>query len=305
MNRRTRESFYLLWTAAILICLAVCVFALVYFSVADGGPAADVPVPTTPPEGQSAEGQSVEGQPAEGQSPEGQPAEGQSPEGQPIQDAAQPTPEPAAPSTVLGETPDMGEAYQNRLVFLGDSTTYGFAAYGVLPFTQVWTPASGTLSLFNWPAESINYYAPDSPDTPVSLSIADTARTRQPEYLVITLGLNGVAMLDEDGFKDYYRRLIQTIQEASPSTKIICQSIYPVIDDRTPGGIKNDRINAANGWILDLAEETGTRYLNTHDYLMDDTGSLPVQYDGGNDGIHLTPDGLRAILQYVRTHAWQ
>lgn len=283
MNRRTRESFYLLWTAAILICLAVCVFVLIYFSVTDGGTTASVPVPS-------------DYTPAEGQAPEGM-------EDQPVQSPA--TPEPTQPPTILAETADMGQDYQDRLVFLGDSTTYGFAAYGVLPFTQIWTPASGTLSLFNWPAESINYYAPDSPDTPVSLSIADTARTRQPEYLVITLGLNGVAMMEEADFKDYYRRLITTIQEASPDTKIICQSIYPVIDARTPDGIKNDRINAANGWILQLAQETGTRYLNTHDYLMDDTGSLPVQYDGGNDGIHLTPDGLRAILQYVRTHAWQ
>ena len=47
MNSRSREGFYLLWTIAILICLAVCVFVLAYFSFIGGdktAPAAeDIP----------------------------------------------------------------------------------------------------------------------------------------------------------------------------------------------------------------------------------------------------------------------
>ena len=37
MNGRTREGFYALWTLAILICLGVCVFLLIWVSFADGG----------------------------------------------------------------------------------------------------------------------------------------------------------------------------------------------------------------------------------------------------------------------------
>ncbi len=299
MNDRTREGFYTLWTIAILICLAVCVFLLAYVSVKGGGePAADAALP--PADGQV----QTDGQvPADGQAPaDGQVltnGQAQTQEQAPVQEQI-----PVNNPTVLAETLDLGQEYQDKLVFLGDSTTYGFRAYDVLPRTQVWTPASGTLALFNWEVETIEYYAPDSPDTAQTLSIADTAAARKPEYLVITLGVNGVSSLGETEFKGYYRDLVQAIQAASPGTRIMCQSIYPVIDGMAPEGITNASINSANQWIQAVAAETGTRYLNTHDSLTDDTGNLISSYNSG-DGLHLTPDGLRAILAYVRSHAYQ
>ncbi len=291
MNRKTREGFYTMWTLALLACLAACLAVLVYVSVVDGVPTAEAQSSPIP------EGQQAEGQPGEGQDPAA--AEGQ--------DASQATPAPTESvpvSTTLAETEDLGQDYLDKIVFLGDSTTYGLYAYGVLPHTQVWTPASGTLSLFNWSVETIDYYPPDDPEHSSQLSIADTIKARQPEYLVITLGLNGVSLLDESSFKSYYRDLILTAQQNSPDTKIICQSIYPVIDSMTPDGIKNDRINSANQWIYDLAEETGVRYLNTREVLADSTGNLISDYNSG-DGIHLMPTGLQAILKYVRTHGYR
>lgn len=290
MNARTREGFYTLWTIAILLCLAVCVFLLAYVSIVDGGETAErAPAATdVPADSQTTTDAQV---PADGQTA----VDGQTP----VQDGAA-----ADHPTVLAETMDLGQEYQDKLVFLGDSTTYGFRSYEVLPKTQVWTPASGTLSLFNWAVETIEYYAPDMPDIAQTLSISDTAAARKPEYLVITLGINGVSTLDETQFKDYYRSLVQAIQVASPDTRIMCQSIYPVIDGKAPEGITNEMVNNANQWILSVAQQTGTRYLNTHDALLDGTGNLISSYDSG-DGLHLTPDGLNAILQYVRTHAYQ
>lgn len=215
---------------------------------------------------------------------------------------AEPMPEPTPPPTVLGQTADMGQDYIDRFVFLGDSTTYGLAYYDVLPHTQVWTPASGTLTLSNWAVESIEYY--DEQGQVQSLSIADAGALRQPEYMMITLGLNGISFLNEDDFKSYYISLIQSIQAASPSTKIICNSIYPVIDAQVSSDIGNDRINAANGWIEAVANQTGTRYLNTHDSLVDESGNLRAEYCNG-DGIHLDPDGFDAVLRTVRTHGYQ
>ena len=215
---------------------------------------------------------------------------------------AEPTPEPTPPPTVLGQTEDMGQDYIDRFVFLGDSTTYGLAYYDVLPHTQVWTPASGTLTLNNWAVESLDYY--DGQGGSQSLSIEDAVARRQPEYLLITLGLNGISFLNEDEFKDYYTALVQAVQATSPGTKIICNSIYPVIDAQVSSDIGNDRINAANGWIEAVAAETGTRYLNTHDMLTDESGGLRAEYCNG-DGIHLNPDGFDAVLQNVRTHGYQ
>ena len=305
MNSRTREGFYTLWTLAIFVCLAACIFVLAWVSFTDGGDTAALP----PAGEQSQQDVSQDGtvQPQDGTQQDGTqpqaalPGEGMTGEDitQAVQDAAQQN------AVELPQTQDMGSDYQNRLIFLGDSTTYGLYSYGILPHYQVWTPSSGTMSLFNWAAETIEYYAPGDPANAQNIAIIDCAAYSQPEYVVITLGLNGIALLDEQQFKDYYTGLIQAIQQASPNTRIICNSIYPVIDEKTSSEITNAKINAANGWIKDVAAATNCRYLNSHDELMDETGQLPAQYEGGDDGIHMNADGYNAVLQIVRTHAWQ
>ncbi len=225
------------------------------------------------------------------------------------QETAQALPGEEAPAAVeveLAETEDMGQEYIDRFVFLGDSTTYGMGAYGIMPFTQIWTDSSGTLALFNWAVDSIAYYDPSDPNTAQSLSIPECAARRQPEYLLITLGINGIALLDEEEFKSYYTDLIQAVQDASPDTKIICHSIYPVLDSVTPEGIDNAGVNAAKEWIEETAAATGTRYLNSHDLLTDETGNMQKKYNNGDDmGIHLNPDGFEVVLNNIRTHGWQ
>ena len=131
------------------------------------------------------------------------------------------------PDTVLAETADAGQAYIDKLVFLGDSTTYGLRAYKMLAggkdTTQVWTPKIGTLTLSQASFATIVY-----PETDEELTIADAVAKKKPEYLVITLGVNGVAFMKEDYFKSEYKKIIDSVQTASPDTKIICQSIFPV-----------------------------------------------------------------------------
>lgn len=101
---------------------------------------------------------------------------------------------------------------------------------------------------------------PDGPE----ITIAEAAALKQPEYLVITLGVNGVASMDEDYFKECYTGVINAVKQASPNTKIICNSIYPVGRSYAQlDSINNDKINAANEWIKEVAAETGTRYSDT------------------------------------------
>ena len=123
---------------------------------------------------------------------------------------------------------------------------------------------------------------------------------------MITLGINGIALLDETQFRDYYVRMVQAIQQASPDTKIICQSIFPVIDSRVPNGISSEKVNIANQWICDMAGQLGVRYLNSHDVLMDETGQLSTAYtDDTAMGIHLNTNGFEVLLNNIRTHGYQ
>ena len=96
------------------------------------------------------------------------------------------------------------------------------------------------------------------------MGIGEACALKQPEYLVITLGVNGVADMSEDYFKECYTGVINMVRENSPDTKIICNSIYPVGRNYAHlGSINNDKINAANEWIKEVAAETGTRYSDT------------------------------------------
>ena len=207
------------------------------------------------------------------------------------------------PDTVLAETADAGQAYIDKIVFLGDSTTYGLRAYKMLAggkdTTQVWTPKTGTLTLSQASFATIVY-----PETDEELTIADAVAKKKPEYLVITLGVNGVSFMKEDYFKSEYKKIIDSVQTASPDTKIICQSIFPVAKTYARlESINNEPIHAANKWICEIAAECGVKYLDTNSALRDADGWLPEDYHNG-DGMHLQTNSFTIELNNIRTHAW-
>ena len=205
------------------------------------------------------------------------------------------------PGAVLDKTEDAGQTYINDIIFIGDSTTHGMAFYGVLEggknTTQVWTPKSGTLAMWNLLTENIVY-----PDDSSQMLIADAISIKKPKMTVLTLGVNGVSSLSEEQFKKYYVELIEKIKESSKETKIILQSIYPVCDYYEMKSISMEKINKANSWIAEIAHENGAYYLNTITSLVNEKGYLNNDYCNG-DGIHISKEGFEVILNYIRTHA--
>ena len=293
MKRNAKNSMFFVWTIAIFICMIMVFCALIFSSCGTG---ADVPVTTDPPAESEQPADSGDETSDVTADPNGAVTDGG--EGTAATDA------PQTSSVVLGETEDAGQEYIDKLTFLGDSTTYGLKYYEVLSggknTTQVWTPASGTLTLYNYATATIVF-----PEDGQEISIVDAVTRKMPEYLVITLGVNGVAEMDEDWFKQDYTALVQSIQAASPNTKIICNSIYPVENDyEYINSINNTNIPQANEWIKAVAEATGCKYADSASVLKAEDGSLREDY-GNGDGIHLNADGFNAVLEYLRTHAYQ
>ena len=213
---------------------------------------------------------------------------------------------------LLSETDDLGDSYIGKLIFLGESTTYGLQRYGLLPggtnTVQVWTGASciensirsaGTLSLSPVITSTKLYY----PDEGIALTISEALLAKKPEYLVVTLGLNnGASYYTEDEFKQCYRLLLNDVVKSAPQTEIILQSIFPVARTCQIIAYTPEKIDLCNRWIVDLAKEYGIKYLDTISVLRDEDGYLLPQYDNGGDGIHLNAEGLSAVLAYIRTH---
>ncbi|MBR5262067.1 MAG: hypothetical protein IKV47_07855 [Oscillospiraceae bacterium] len=208
--------------------------------------------------------------------------------------ASDETPEPSAPAAAVTEepvveptpelspepttelppepTPARAEFILDNIVFLGDSTTYGLGYYDIVDDMQVWTPKSGTLTLDMWNYSTIVY-----PETGEELLLTDILGRKQPDYLCITLGVNGVSFMNEDYFKQVYTELVKAVQELSPDTVIILNSIYPVTDgyEAKGNGINNTKISAANGWVKSVADTCGVHFLNSAPNIMNASGDLP------------------------------
>ncbi len=275
MKKRSKESIYKLWSGAIVFCVILAIFALTFSCCAK----------------QESEESVVENQLLEIEHDN--------------------TPETAGPDSTaeavsvrLAETEDAGRDYLDRLVFLGDSTTYGIGYYyeqgytELCPSSQVWTPASGTLTLSQYNIATIVY-----PETGEELTITEAVTQAEPEYLYITLGVNGVSFMDGEWFKRDYSALVESIRATSPDTKIVLNSIYPVAASYAhQDEISNEKIRAANGWIEQVATDTGCRFLYSYEAVVDESGNLPEERQNG-DGIHLDGEAFTEVMYYIRTHA--
>ena len=209
---------------------------------------------------------------------------------------------PEDDGVTLLSTPDAGTAYQDKIIFVGDSLTAHLINREVLTggtnTKQVWRCENNMMNLNSEVTSAKIIY----PGTGEKMTVAEAAGKARPEIMIITLGTDwGVSYLSESEFKACYAGLIQAIQKASPKTKIILQSIFPV----TAGcpSLDNTRIDTANKWVKAIAAENGCHYLDTQSILKDDKNCLKANYCNSTDGIHLGKEAYVAILEYIRTHA--
>ena len=213
-------------------------------------------------------------------------------------------------SVVLSQTADAGQAYQDKLIFVGDSLTAHLIHRGGLTggkdTKQVWRPESNTLNLDSKVTSAKIIY----PETGELMTIAEAAAKAKPEIMIITLGTNyGVSYLTENDFKACYTKLIRDVQKASPETTVILQSIFPVTTTCTSKTLTNDKIDTCNEWVKEIAKDNGCPYLDTQSVLKDSNNALKPEYSSdatyqNDDGIHLTATAYSVILQYIRTHAY-
>ena len=216
---------------------------------------------------------------------------------------------------ILAQTADAGMEYIEKMIFFGESTTAHLSRSGGVLDTdenrrQVWNNASNTRKLDSRLAtQTFYYYNADGTREEVDLPTAVTRE--QPEYMVLSFGLNGIIGFigNKTMYLNAYRNLINEIRKASPDTKIILQSVYPVCRaDNYSVNVEtlNEYIRTLNEWILELAASCeNVRYADTASVLTDGNGMLKSQYDSSGDGIHLTNAAYQEILYYLRTHAWQ
>ncbi|MBR3423248.1 MAG: hypothetical protein IKG80_02025, partial [Clostridia bacterium] len=189
------------------------------------------------------------------------------------------------------------------ITFLCDSPFYALKVFGLLSggydTTQVWTGPEGTMTL-----GYLDGFEILDPYDNALRTIPEALALHRPPVVMITLGINGVALWGEEEFKAAYVRLIDVIRAESPSSVILAQSIFPISPEYVNWGMfTNALITEANSWILEVAEQCGIRYLDTFSALAGEDGNIRPEYVQ-IDGLHVRPEGLEAALSYIRTHAF-
>ncbi len=203
-----------------------------------------------------------------------------------------------ASTALLTETADAGTDYLNDTLFLGDSNTVRLYNNGLISLQQFCAKEGiGTQVALN---EGIVTFKKDSNHYTIPQAVA----MMKPRRVVMTFGTNDTGMEVPD-FIAHYTALIQAIQQSYPYTDIIVNTVPPVPAEHSNyPHMDQAKIDDFNMALLDLCEQLGVRFLNSAEALKGSDGYGIADYYTSGD-IHLKSAGLKAVLNYLRTHALQ
>lgn len=203
-----------------------------------------------------------------------------------------------ASTALLTETADAGMDYLNDTLFLGDSNTVRLYNNGLISLQQFCAKEGiGTQVALN---EGIVTFKKDSNHYTIPQAVA----MMKPRRVVMTFGTNDTGMEVPD-FIAHYTALIQAIQQSYPYTDIIVNTVPPVPADHSNyPHMDQAKIDDFNMALLEMCEQLGVRFLNSAEALKGSDGYGIADYYTSGD-IHLKSAGLKAVLNYLRTHALQ
>ena len=203
-----------------------------------------------------------------------------------------------ASTALLTETADAGTDYLNDTLFLGDSNTVRLYNNGLISLQQfcakegIGTQVALSEGIVTFKKDSNHYIIPQA------------VAMMKPRRVVMTFGTNDTGMEVSD-FIAHYTALIQAIQQSYPYTDIIVNTVPPVPADHSNyPHMDQAKIDDFNMALLDLCEQLGVRFLNSAEALKGSDGYGIADYYTSGD-IHLKSAGLKAVLNYLRTHALQ
>lgn len=203
-----------------------------------------------------------------------------------------------ASTALLTETADAGTDYLNDTLFLGDSNTVRLYNNGLISLQQFCAKEGiGTQVALS---EGIVTFKKDSNHYTIPQAVA----MMKPRRVVMTFGTNDTGMEVPD-FIAHYTALIQAIQQSYPYTDIIVNTVPPVPADHSNyPHMDQAKIDDFNMALLNMCEQLGVRFLNSAEALKGSDGYGIADYYTSGD-IHLKSAGLKAVLNYLRTHALQ
>lgn len=196
------------------------------------------------------------------------------------------------------------KAFLDRLTFFGESTTTHLRNRGGIPRERVWSGDAGTAKL-----DASLLHRPLRFEEGL-LTPTEAASRYTPEILVLSFGLNGILYFSEhpDSYIKQYRSLIDSLSAASPHTRFLIQSVYPVAEHPAEWSFScspkeiNERIALLNRHLPELCRALpSTALIDTASSVTDEHGFLREEFT--TDGIHLNESAYRAILGVISAYS--
>ncbi len=202
-------------------------------------------------------------------------------------------------AALLTETADAGEVYLNDTLFLGDSNTVRLYNNGLISLQQFC--AKEGIGIQSAISEQLVTFK----GTDQRYTMAEAVAMMKPRRVVITLGTNDNGM-EVETFIGYYTQLVQEIQASYPYTDIIVNTIPPVPQDHSNyPSTSQEKIDDFNMALLTMCENLGVKFLNSAEVLKDPSSGFGLSDYYIDGDIHLKSSGLKAVLNYLTTHAYE
>ncbi len=184
-------------------------------------------------------------------------------------EAEQPTTEaPAVQQTVFAQS---GPEYFDDALFIGDSRTVGIRDYGTLKNAQYFCDIG--LSAYKIDNSTVN-----------GSTLWDFLNTKKFGKVYLMLGINEVGN-DIEYTVSAYRKVVDGIRKAQPDTIIYLLANLHVATYAETAAISNERINALNARISEMADNQKTFYIDVNGVFDDANGALTADFC--SDGVHV------------------
>ena len=129
------------------------------------------------------------------------------------------------------------------------------------------------------------------------LNRIDEVAGREPAEAYVMVGINDIIK----GVKPetYEKNLRGIIDAFDPSvTEVTLFSILPVNHDLVGNAVSDEEISKFNEIIRQVAEESGSEFIDLHSHFLDDKEQLARQYTV--DGLHLNGNGYDVWLEQMK-----
>lgn len=176
-------------------------------------------------------------------------------------------------------------------LFIGDSRTVGLFEYGDLGQAVVF--ADSGMSVFNLL------------DAQVSIGNGDKQKLEQVlssgnfKTIYLMLGINELGY-DIPGIVSQYRKAVDWIRAEQPEATLVLEANLHVTEEKSAKSsiYNNQRIDALNNAIRNIAEDTGCPYIDVNPVFDDGNGNLSAAYS--TDGAHILGKYYSVWVDWIR-----